>query len=108
MRGADGSLIQPSSTATACTTSGANVATETVAPGWSPRFDPRPLEPSAWNTMSRERRLLTEPAVSEERIGSPIVTQSTATSGSAITKGRARERERASLRAEGSRLGSST
>jgi len=101
-------LIQPSSTATACTTSGANVATETVAPGWSLRFDPRPPEPSAWNTMSRERRLLTEPAVSDDRIGSPIVTQSTATSGSAITKGRARERERASLRAEGSRLGSST
>jgi hypothetical protein len=101
-------LIHPSSTPTACNTSGAKVATETVCEASSPCFEPRAPEPYAWKTTSRERRLLTDPVVSAERIGRPIVTQRTATSGTAITKGRARERVRASLRAEGSRLGSST
>jgi len=106
--GADGSLIQPSSTPTAWSTSGEKVANDTVADAWSPCFDPSDPEPSAWKTTSRERRLLTDPLVSEERIGRPMVTQRTATSGSAITNGRARERVRAILRAEGSRLGSWT
>jgi hypothetical protein len=106
--GAAGCVIHPSSTPTACNTSGAKVATETVCETWSPCFETRPPEPSASKTTSRERRLLTDPDVSDERMGRPIVTHRTATSGSAITKGRARERVRASLRAEGSRLGSST
>ena len=105
--GTEGLSYQPSSTPTAWSTPGEKVANETVDEGWSPCFDL--CEPGpAWKTTSRERRLLTEPVVSDERIGRPIVTQRTATSGSAITTGRARERLRASLRAEGSCLGSST
>jgi hypothetical protein len=89
-------------------TSGAKVATETVTEPRSSFLPPPPPDPFAWKTTSRERRLLTEAVVDSERIGRPIVTQRTATSGSASTTGRARDRERASVRADGSRLGRST
>jgi hypothetical protein len=52
--------------------------------------------------------LLTLAVVAVEMIGSPIVTQRIATSGSAIRIGNARERVRAMERADGSRLGRST
>jgi hypothetical protein len=87
-------------------TAGENVATATVCEPLSPRA-PGP-EPSAWKTTLRARRSLALAFVASERIGSPIVTQRTATSGSASKTGRARERERVMLRAEGSRLGRST
>jgi len=91
---------------TARRTAGKNVATETVS-GEAPCERPG-AEPSAWKTTSRARRSLTLAVVASEMIGSPIVTQSTATSGSASRIGSARERVRARERAEGSRRGRST
>jgi hypothetical protein len=58
--------------------------------------------------MSRARRSLMLALVAVEMIGSPIVTQRIATSGSASRIGKARERVRAMERADGSRLGRST
>jgi len=87
-------------------TAAENVATATVCEPLSalgPCF-----EPSASNVTSRARASLALAAVASERIGRPIVTQRTATSGRARSTGRARERVRAIVRAEGSRRGSST
>jgi hypothetical protein len=91
---------------TARSTDGRNVETEIVSAA-EPWCLPPPPEPP-WKTTSRVRRLLTLAVVAVEMIGSPIVTQRIATSGSAIRIGSARERVRAMERADGSRLGRST
>jgi hypothetical protein len=91
---------------TARRTAGRKVDTEIVSLAEGPWVPPPPGPP--WKATSRARRSLTLAVVDVEMIGSPIVTQSTATSGSARRSGRARERFRASERAEGRRLGRST
>ncbi len=91
---------------TAWRTAGRNVEKDKVSDE-EPRGCP-PGPPPPWNTRSRARRLLKLELVDVEMIGSPIVTQRIATRGRAMTIGRARERVRARVRAEGSRLGRST
>jgi hypothetical protein len=91
---------------TAWRTAGRNVEKDTVSDE-EPRECP-PGPPPPWKTRSRARRLLKLELVAVEMIGSPIVTQRIATSGRARRIGSARERVRARVRAEGSRLGGST
>jgi hypothetical protein len=89
-------------------TAGENVVTPTVCEVLSSSREPPEPEPRAWRNASRASRSLTVVVVDSERIGSPIVTQRTATSGRASSTGSARERVRAMVRAEGSRRGRST
>jgi hypothetical protein len=84
------------------------VLTATVGDELLPSRKPPGLEPCAWRKAFRARRSLALAVVASERIGSPIVTQRTATSGRASSTGRARERVRAMVRVEGSRRGRST
>jgi len=93
---------------TARSTEVEKLATDTVSDE-VPRLPPFfPGCPAAWRNASRDRRSLADAVVASDRIGSPIVTQRTATSGSASTNGSARDRERVSARAEGRRLGRRT
>jgi hypothetical protein len=91
---------------TAWRTAGRNVEKDTVSAP-EPRECP-PEPPPLWKTRLRSRRLLKLELEAVEMIGSPIVTQRTATSGRAMTIGSARDRLRARVRAEGSRRGRST
>jgi hypothetical protein len=97
---------RPTERRTACE----NVANDTVCDPLPPLLDSPEPGLRAWKKAKALRaRLSVAPAVvASERIGSPIVIQRTATSGSANSTGRARVRERAMVRAEGSRRGSST
>ena len=91
---------------TAWRTAGRNVEKDTES-NEEPRECP-PGPPPPRETRLRARRLLKVEPVAVEMIGSPIVTQRIATRGRAMTIGSARERVRARVRAEGSRLGRST
>jgi hypothetical protein len=89
----------------ATTTEWATVAAATVAGAPAPLEPlppPGPL-PCVSKTTLRASRLLPAALVSCESIGKPIVTQSTATNGSAKTIGRKRERARGVV-ARGARI----
>jgi hypothetical protein len=95
---------RPTERKTACE----NVVRATVAEPLPPPPEPPSREPCAWRKVSRARRSDALAVVASERTGNPIVTQRSATSGRARSTGKARERVRAILRAEGSRRGRST
>jgi hypothetical protein len=81
---------------------------ETVCDWLLPSGRPPYPEPEARKTALLELRSLAFAVVASERIGNPIVIQRNATSGRASSTGSARDRDRAILRADGSRRGGST